>query len=39
MSHMEGADILAALDHDADGTLVRWTQFAAFRVRNDAGLS
>ena len=37
MSRMEGARTPAALDQDDDGTLVRWSQFAAFRVRNDEG--
>ena len=38
MSHMEGADTPAALDQGDDGTLVHWTRFAAFRVRNHAEL-
>jgi hypothetical protein len=38
MSRIEGADTPAALDQDDDGTFVRWTRFAAFRVRNDPEL-
>ncbi len=37
MSRMEGACTPAAFDQDDDGTLVRCSHFAAFRVRNDAG--
>ncbi len=36
MSRMEGMITPAALDQDDYGALVRWSQFAAFRVRNDA---
>lgn len=36
MSAMEGAD--APLDRSDDDTPVRWTRFAASRVRNDVGL-
>ena len=36
MSRMEDARTPAALDENDDGTPVRWTRFAAFRVRNDA---
>jgi len=36
MSRMEGVLTPAALDQDDDGTLVRLTQFGAFRVQNDA---
>lgn len=35
MSHIEYAQIPAALDECDDGTLVRWTRFTALGARND----
>ena len=37
MSYMDVGDAPIAPDQNDDGTLVRWTRFAAFHVRNDAG--
>jgi hypothetical protein len=38
MSGMEGASTPIPLNQSDDGTLVHWTRFAAFRVRNARGL-